>query len=61
MDEKEELIAAIRELKKEVEELKQVVSALVEMVVEAGFDEEDVPLDRDEIKKLLPDHQNIYN
>ncbi|MCK4717581.1 MAG: hypothetical protein KAT70_02840 [Thermoplasmata archaeon] len=60
MGEADELTKAVLDLRKEIEELKQVLSAIVEIVFEEGY-EDDIMLNRDEFQKLVPRHQNLYN
>lgn len=60
MGENEDLTRAVIELRREVEELRQVLSALVEMVFEEDYVDEPT-LNREDIFKIVPDHRNLYN
>jgi len=60
MGETEDLTRAVVELRREVEELRQVLTALVEMVFEDDYSDEPL-LDRKDMLKIVPEHRNLYN
>ncbi|MDG6220113.1 MAG: hypothetical protein QCI38_01530 [Candidatus Thermoplasmatota archaeon] len=61
MGESEELTRAVKDLRKEVEELRQLLTVIMGMVIEEDYADEDFGLNKEELQKLLPQYRNLYN